>query len=88
MSRLLVNDWWITFFAPSGADFSLPILQKYFLLPGSSKSNQKKGLPTVKIAAIGPTTAAHLREQLSIEVAAVAEKPNAQSLASAIASLS
>ncbi|KAL5525024.1 HEM4 [Sanghuangporus sanghuang] len=41
-------------------------------------------LPTVRFAAIGPTTATHLREVCKVEVAAVAAKPNAEALAAAI----
>ncbi|KAL5478717.1 HEM4 [Sanghuangporus weigelae] len=41
-------------------------------------------LPTARFAAIGPTTATHLREVCKVEVAAVAAKPNAEELAAAI----
>ncbi|KAI5119288.1 hypothetical protein M0805_008067 [Coniferiporia weirii] len=85
-----VKTWWIALFAPSGADHALPFLREHFTLPGDTqqqKKKTKKGLPVAKIAAIGPTTAGHLRDVLKLEVAAVAAKPVPEELAAAIKSV-
>ncbi|KAK0442098.1 tetrapyrrole biosynthesis, uroporphyrinogen III synthase [Armillaria borealis] len=60
--------WWIVFFAPSAAEFVLPFLKEQF------------DLDSVKIAAIGPTTATFLRETLRIRVDAIPTKPSAEEL--------
>jgi len=79
------NRWWVTYFAPSDADFATPVLRDYFSLPSSSSSPPTTlAAPTPRIAAIGPTSASHLREQLSLRVAVVSPKPNADALAGAI----
>ncbi|KAH7925020.1 tetrapyrrole biosynthesis uroporphyrinogen III synthase [Leucogyrophana mollusca] len=75
---------WIVFFAPSAAEFVTPTLRSSFILPMAAESPPIRPTPNVKIAAIGPTTAAFLRETLSFAVAVVASKPNAEDLASAI----
>ena len=62
----------------------MPILREHFRLSELDPSSKRKKLPLAKIAAIGPTTATHLREKLSLNVAAVAEKPGPEPLASAI----
>lgn len=71
-------DWWIVFFAPSSSDFALPILQEYFdfRTEGLSPADGKHG---ARVAAIGPTTADHLRSK-SFQVDVVAKKPFAASL--------
>jgi len=89
-SQKHVKNWWITFFAPSSSDFALPALREHFRFespaesPSSTKS--KKKLPTARIAAIGPTTASHLKDALSLSVDAVAAKPTPAELATAITS--
>lgn len=40
--------------------------------------------PKARLAAIGPTTAAHLRDVLKLEVAAVASKPTPEAFAKAV----
>ncbi|PBK70585.1 tetrapyrrole biosynthesis, uroporphyrinogen III synthase [Armillaria solidipes] len=55
--------WWIVFFAPSAAEFVLPFLKEQF------------DLDSVKIAAIGPTTATFLRETLGLRVDSILTKP-------------
>ncbi|KAH8115053.1 hypothetical protein DFH11DRAFT_1591151 [Phellopilus nigrolimitatus] len=82
-----VKTWWITFFAPSSADYALPYLREHFTLPDSTQQKQKwrkKGPPAAKIAAIGPTTAAHVCDTLKLHVAAIAAKPGPEELAAAI----
>ncbi|KZV91277.1 tetrapyrrole biosynthesis, uroporphyrinogen III synthase [Exidia glandulosa HHB12029] len=78
---------WIALFAPSATEFALPHLMNYFRLP--TTSNGARVEPTKErpalLASIGPTTAASLRETLSLHVAVVAPKPDASQLASAIA---
>ncbi|PBK63412.1 tetrapyrrole biosynthesis, uroporphyrinogen III synthase [Armillaria solidipes] len=64
--------WWIVFFAPSAAEFVLPFLKEQF------------DLESVKIAAIGPTTAAFLHETLGLRVDAIPTKPSSEELLRAI----
>ncbi|KAJ7650377.1 tetrapyrrole biosynthesis, uroporphyrinogen III synthase [Roridomyces roridus] len=68
------NSAWIVFFAPSAAEFVLPHLRRHFDLSS----------PIVRIASIGPTTAAFLKEKLDMEVHAVAEKPTPECLLQAM----
>ena len=99
MLEHLVKSWWITFFAPSGADNALPFLRQHFTLPDGGApsppqaqpkrkaSTGKKGapaLPTAKIAVIGPTTASHVRDTLKLEVTAIATQPSPEALANAV----
>lgn len=76
--------------------------EHFTLLPSSSSSSsssaakdkekdkkrfkKNKGPPVARLAAIGPTTAAHLREVLKLDVAAEARKPNPEALVEAIRS--
>ncbi|KAF7327870.1 Uroporphyrinogen-III synthase [Mycena kentingensis (nom. inval.)] len=69
-------QWWIVFFAPSAAEFVSPFLREHFLLDGSEDA--------AKVAAIGPTTANFLRDQLRLTVDAVAQKPTPEHLLRAI----
>lgn len=82
----LAKSWWIVFFAPSGADYTLPSLREHFVLPviGTQQTVKKKGPPAARIAAIGPTTATYLTDVLSLKVDAVAQKPGPADLATAI----
>ncbi|CAG8633559.1 9763_t:CDS:2 [Paraglomus occultum] len=63
---------WVVFFSPSGVDITIECLRKW------------KVIPNAKLATIGPTTAHHLQGRVQIRVNAVAEKPDAASLAKAI----
>ncbi|KZV87204.1 tetrapyrrole biosynthesis, uroporphyrinogen III synthase [Exidia glandulosa HHB12029] len=79
---------WIALFAPSATEFAIPHLKNFFQLPTTNDGahvEQAKNRPAL-LASIGPTTAAFLRETLSLYVAVVAPKPDALQLASAIAS--
>lgn len=69
----LQEDDWIVFFSPSFTDEIMGVLKE---------QNKRK---RIRIAAIGPTTRDHLKEN-GIEVHAMAEKPSAESLAKAIQS--
>jgi uroporphyrinogen-III synthase len=66
--------WWIVFFAPSAAAFVLPHLRGKFDLSSAN----------VHVAAIGPVTSSYLKDELGLEVKAVAQKPSAENLISAI----
>ncbi|KAK2462821.1 hypothetical protein APHAL10511_005212 [Amanita phalloides] len=77
------KDWWIVFFAPSSAQFAIPVLETYFALPRVAGSPGGTH-PSAKIAAIGRTTLAFLRDTLHLQVAATASKPNPDCLLSAI----
>ncbi|KLO10585.1 tetrapyrrole biosynthesis, uroporphyrinogen III synthase [Schizopora paradoxa] len=87
-----VKNWWIAFFAPSSSDYAMPALREQFRLESTSapdsptSTKSKKKIPAAKIAAIGPTTASHLKDTLSLHVDAVAAKPTPAELASAITS--
>ncbi|THU95980.1 tetrapyrrole biosynthesis, uroporphyrinogen III synthase [Dendrothele bispora CBS 962.96] len=70
------EGWWITFFAPSSASFVLPFLQ----------SEKRVWNKNKRIVAIGKTTSAHLKEELGLEVDAVATKPSPEGLLDALQS--
>ncbi|KAF5384036.1 hypothetical protein D9757_006965 [Collybiopsis confluens] len=78
-------EFWIIFFAPSVAEFVYPHLQEHFRFrsadSGVSGSDHS---PLARVAAIGPTTASFLQDNLRIEVDAVADKPNSDALVEAI----
>ena len=80
------EPWWIVFFAPSSASHVMPALRAHFSLSAreSSSSPGENMLRRARLAAIGPTTEAYLREELGLKVDAVAEAPNADSLAIAL----
>lgn len=83
---LLEDDdepWWIVLFAPSGAGHVVPALRKHFsMTAGKSSPPSGRGseLRRARLAAIGPTTAKYVREDLGLEVDAVADTPTAESL--------
>lgn len=66
------SRWWFVLFAPSSAQFTWPHLQPYCELDDMS------------IAAIGPTTATFLQDDLGRRVAAVAARPSPDELVKAI----
>ena len=80
--------WWITFFAPSAAHFTIPFLRQHFRISHKTaerdRDNIKRSIPA-KLAAIGPTTADYLTNDLQVYVDAVARKPSAAELADRIA---
>ncbi|KAK9894976.1 tetrapyrrole biosynthesis, uroporphyrinogen III synthase, partial [Cystobasidium minutum MCA 4210] len=63
---------WIVFFSPSGAKLLLPLLP------------QKTVDKSPRFAAIGPTTRDYLLSQAGVEVSAMAESPNPDSLITAM----
>lgn len=80
------ESWWIVFFAPSSAAHVMPALRAHFSLAAreSSPSSGESRLRRARLAAIGPTTEAYLRDELSLRVDAVPEAPNADSLVIAL----
>ncbi|KII83671.1 hypothetical protein PLICRDRAFT_119223 [Plicaturopsis crispa FD-325 SS-3] len=76
------RPWWIVYFAPSAAEFVTPFLRDIFDLPSPAEALRD----TVKIAAIGPTTAQFLRDKLDLRVDVVPPKPTPEDLSNAIAS--
>ncbi|KAJ4481004.1 tetrapyrrole biosynthesis, uroporphyrinogen III synthase [Lentinula aciculospora] len=77
---------WITFFAPSAAEFVYPYLQAHFCFRsiGTTQALIDDDRPLVRIAAIGPTTASFLRDKLHLHVDAIPAKPNPESLIEAM----
>lgn len=71
------SNWWIVFFAPSSADFVLPFLKIHFRFAS-------KGAP--RVAAIGPTTLAYLRNHLHLFVDVTPDNPTPEALGEAIKS--
>ena len=71
--------WWVVFFAPSSAEFALPILREYFAFaPANREGDQDSQF--CRAAAIGPTTMTHVEEKWGVKVYAVAEKPSPEAL--------
>ncbi|KAJ7104242.1 tetrapyrrole biosynthesis, uroporphyrinogen III synthase [Mycena belliarum] len=77
------SNWWIVFFAPSAAELAIPLLRQYFDLPPDPTSSARL---SARIASIGPTTSAFLRDELSLRVDAAALKPSPDELLKAIVS--
>jgi uroporphyrinogen-III synthase len=80
------EPWWIVLFAPSSASHVMPALRAHFSLPTckSLPSLSESRLRRARLATIGPTTEVYLRDELGLRVDAVAEAPNADSLAIAL----
>ena len=67
------------FFAPSSAEFSLPILREHFAFsPVNGEEDQETRF--CRVAAIGPTTETHVEEKCGVKVHAVARKPTPEAL--------
>ncbi|KAF9074459.1 tetrapyrrole biosynthesis, uroporphyrinogen III synthase [Rhodocollybia butyracea] len=77
-------DWWITFFAPSAAEFVYPHLQAHFRFQSVDVDASTGSLPLAQIASIGPTTASFLHDSLQLYVNVVSTKPNPDALVAAI----
>ncbi|KAI5991246.1 tetrapyrrole biosynthesis, uroporphyrinogen III synthase [Pisolithus albus] len=80
---------WIVFFAPSAARHVYPTLRNYFFFPrlvdtGGADELGHGRKEIAKVAAIGPTTASALHDELGLRVDVVAPKPTPAELASAI----
>ncbi|KAI5991248.1 hypothetical protein EDD15DRAFT_2369182 [Pisolithus albus] len=80
---------WIVFFAPSAARHVYPTLRDYFFFrrlvdTGGADELGHGRKEMVKVAAIGPTTASALRDELGLRVDVVAPKPTPAELAGAI----
>lgn len=78
------GKWWIVYFAPSSASFVTPILRKHFNLRAVDSSLPMPTVTSPRVAAIGPTTLAHLSDALKIHVDAVSSKPTPEDLLAAI----
>ncbi|KAF9508794.1 hypothetical protein BS47DRAFT_1365710 [Hydnum rufescens UP504] len=78
-----VQSLWIVFFAPSSSKAVLPTIRRHFDLASSSESNESGRLFT-RVAAIGPTTAAFLREREHLRVDVVPAQPRPLALAESI----
>ncbi|QRV77563.1 uroporphyrinogen-III synthase [Ceratobasidium sp. AG-Ba] len=75
----------VVFFAPSSAELALPTIRKHFeLKPAFNQSNSN---PSIKVVAIGPTTARALSEKHHVHVDAVSKKPEPNALVEAVVSL-
>lgn len=78
---------WVVFFAPSAAEFTLPYLHKVFQIRDAySSTRDSTGKPTIKVAAIGTTTASALRDKLGLQVDVVPKKQASGDLPSGLAS--
>ncbi|KIY48589.1 tetrapyrrole biosynthesis, uroporphyrinogen III synthase [Fistulina hepatica ATCC 64428] len=76
------SDWWIVCFAPSASGYALPALRLHFAFPGEQQSHP--AAVRARLAAIGQTTHAYLRDECGFIVDAVASKPNPEALLAAI----
>ena len=71
------------FFAPSSAEFALPILREHFAFaPVNGEDDQDSRF--CRAAAIGPTTTTHVEDKCGVKVHAVAEKPSPEALGKAL----
>lgn len=73
------TQWWIVFFAPSSAEFALPILQEHLAFPPVNGGDDRDAR-FCSVAAIGPTTMTHVEEKCGVKVCAVAKKPSPEAL--------
>jgi uroporphyrinogen-III synthase len=83
------EPWWIVLFAPSAAGHVTPALRKHFSMTAGKSlppSGRESGLRRARLAAIGPTTAKYVREDLGLKVDVVADAPTAESLVLSLAS--
>jgi uroporphyrinogen-III synthase len=71
------------FFAPSSAEFALPVLREHFAFSAIDGEDRGEGR-FCKVAAIGPTTARHVEEKCGVRVHVVAEKPSPEALGKAL----
>jgi len=77
------TQWWIVFFAPSSAEFVLPILREHLAF-SPVKGGDDQGGRFCRVAAIGPTTVTHVEEKCGVKVYAVAGKPSPEALGKAL----
>jgi len=71
------------FFAPSSAEFALPILREHLAFSPVDGEGDQDGR-FCRVAAIGQTTLTHVREKCGVKVHAVAEKPSPEALGKAL----
>lgn len=76
------------FFAPSAAISVIPALSEFFAFERHCAKNANEDLPEgrflARVAVIGPTTRDALRNELGLAVHAMAERPTADHLVTAI----
>ena len=58
----------------------MPALRGHFSMATGESPGRVSGLRRARLAAIGPTTAKYMREEVGLEVDAVADVPKADSL--------
>jgi uroporphyrinogen-III synthase len=80
-AHIHVNRWWIVFFAPSAAAAALPSLRAWFDIDSSFASKQ---LRSARLAAIGPTTATSMRDEMQVRVDVVSAKPTPSDMVDAV----
>ena len=81
------RHWWVVHFAPSSARHVAPVLARLFGLETTSSTTREGNGSIVRrarTAAIGPTTAAALTEELGQAVEVVAAKPTPKALVEGI----
>lgn len=71
------------FFAPSSAEFALPVLRGHLAFSPVDGVDSRDG-QFCRVAAVGPTTAIHLGEKCGVRVHAVARKPSPEALGEAL----
>ena len=76
-------QWCIVFFAPSSAEFALPILREHLTFCSVDREVAQDGR-FCKVAAIGPTTETHVKGKCGVRVDAVADKPSPEGLGRAL----
>ena len=80
-----MDHWWIVFFAPSAAVTALPSLSRWFEIdPGSASQLPHKRVRGARLAAIGPTTAASMWDELHLRVDVVSAKPTPSDVVGAV----
>lgn len=77
MKKPLIADWAV-YFSPSGLKFILSSVDE------STKQNLLVAKQHPKIAAIGPTTADYIRDDLGLNIDVMAEEPDAEHILKAI----
>ena len=84
--RIDPTQWWVVFFAPSSAEFALPVLRGHLAFPPTISGEDGQKSRFCNVAAIGPTTSTHVEEVCGVKVCAVAKKPTPEALGEALLS--
>ena len=79
------DHWWIVFFAPSAAVTAVPLLGRWFEIePDVASQLPHQRVRRTRLAAIGPTTAASMWDELHLRVDVVSAKPTPSDVVGAI----